>query len=98
MVKVKHEDKYDVYQIRLDNSIFTNKGWSNLSFLILDNDRYLASPGQEIYLVYDNFSAANTLYLKEQLSKEVASICKKIEEMTKMNIQIYKDIKEVVEK
>ena len=96
MIQIKHEDKYGVYQVRLDNTVFTQAGLSNLSFLILNDNNYIASPRNKIYLAYDNFSAANKLYLMNELSKEVTAICKKIEEMTKMNIQIYQDIKEVV--
>lgn len=95
MIKIKQEQNYDTYQVSLENFISTEKGSSKISFLIIRDRIVTSSISTDILLAYDDFSAANKLYLMDELSEEISLMCKRIEEMTKMNIQLYQDIREV---
>lgn len=98
MIKIKQEQNYDTYQVSLENFISTEKGSSKISFLIIRDRIVTSSISTDILLAYDDFSAANKLYLMNELSEEISLMCKRIEEMTKMNIQLYHDMREVSNK
>ena len=56
----------------------------------------MKSTSTSIYLDVNNFKIARQIYLIEGINKEVLNAYKKVEEMTKINIEIYKSIEEVI--
>ena len=98
MKRVRQEGNYDIYQITLDNHITVEPGLCQLHFLIIKNNIMQSQKIDNIYLKYDNFSAANKMFLMDELTREMQSICTQVEELTKLNIQLYNDIREVAKK
>lgn len=91
----RQESGYDIYTVTLDNHITVEPGACQVYFLIIQDNKIKSSKIEKINLAYDNFSAANKLFLMDKMTKEVQNYCTKIEEYTKLNIQLYKDIREV---
>lgn len=96
MQVVDKDNKYNIYQVTLDNAVSIEPGLCKIYFLIIQNNIVKTISAGNIHIEYDNFSAANKLFLMDELTREMKLLCKKTEEFTKMNIQLYKDIKEAV--
>jgi hypothetical protein len=90
----RQEGGYNVYQATLENYINVEPGACQVYFLIIQDNKIKSSKIEKINLAYDNFSAANKLFLMDSMTKEVQNICTKIEKYTELNIQLYKDIRE----
>lgn len=82
---------YDIYSVSLDNAIVVNNGKAVLSVLLMENN-IVNSQSIGMILNYDNFKAAQNIQLIEELSKDIAKKYHQIQEMTKINIDICKDI------
>lgn len=89
------DKSYFIYSVSLENSTILYSGNCSVSIVILDND-ILKSTSLSLYLNVENFKIARQIYLIEGINKEVLNAYKKIEEMTKMNIEIYTSIEEVM--
>lgn len=98
MSKVRHEGNYDIYQVTLDNHVSIEPGLCQMHFLIMQDNILQSQKIENIYLKYDNFSAANKMFLMDEMTKEMKTICTQVEELTKLNIQLYQDIREAASK
>lgn len=94
--KIKRESNYDVYQITLDNHITVQPGVCHLYFLIIQNNKIKSAKIENMKINFDNFSTANKLFLLDKNMKEMKAYVSQIAEYTKLNIQLYKDIREAV--
>lgn len=94
--KIKKESGYDVYQITLENHITVQPGLCNLYFLIIQNNKIKSAKIENMRINFDNFSTANKLFLLDKNMKEMKTYVSQIAEYTKLNIQLYKDIREAV--
>ena len=94
--KIKKESGYDVYQITLENHITVQPGLCNLYFLIIQNNKIKSAKIENMRINFDNFSTANKLFLLDKNMKEMKAYVSQIAEYTKLNIQLYKDIREAV--
>lgn len=84
-----HEERtYNVYSVSLDNSFDIKEGCAEITLILID-DKIITSAKAIIELKYDNLISANYLSVIEELSQEVQRKYALIEEMTKMNIEIY---------
>ena len=96
MNQIKQDGSYNIYQVALDSSISSlEAGTSKIYFLVIQNEQLYSKLLNGINLKYDNFSAMSKMFFMEAFSKEIKTICAKIEGYTKLNIQLYKDMREV---
>lgn len=96
--KTGRDGEYNIYQVSLDNTLSIVEGETEVIVLIFRNNTMKTMNVGKIHITYDNFSVAHRLYLIGELSKDVNLTYRKIEELTRMNLQIYEDVKEVVGK
>ena len=89
---------YNVYKVSLDNFISCINGDIKLSILHIENDLFYMTKDIKINLTLDKSKSAMQLYFLDDLTSEVISKYNKIIELTEMNINIYKDITEVIGK
>ena len=89
---------YDIYKISLDNFITCGNGDIKLSIIFIENNLPYSSNIVTLDLKCNNFKSISQLYYLDNLSAEVISKYKKIIKLTEMNINIYKDIQEVIDK
>lgn len=94
--KIKKESGYDVHQITLENHITVQPGLCNLYFLIIQNNKIKSAKIENMRINFNNFSTANKLFLLDKNMKEMKTYVSQIAEYTKLNIQLYKDIREAV--
>lgn len=93
--KVKRDGNYDIYKVNLDNHITIQPGLCQMYFLIIEDNKVISKPIKDIRLNFDNFSAANKLFLIDKTLKEMKNLASQTEEYAKLSIQVYKDIREV---
>lgn len=86
---------YNIYSVSLDNNIVLKHGKAILSVLLIE-EQILHSRSCEIYLDYENFTAAQQIKLIQDISDDIAKKYRQIFEMTQMNIDIYQSIEEGV--
>ena len=98
MEQTGKESDYNIYQVSLDNAISNVEGSTKVVFIMIQNNTMKTVSAGNIHLKYDNFSMAHRLYLMNELSKSIALTYAKIEQLTEMNLQLYKDIQEVAGK
>lgn len=90
------DKNYFIYSISLENSTTLFSGNCKISIIIIIDGGVMKSTSTSIYLDVNNFKIARQIYLIEGINKEVLNAYKKVEEMTKINIEIYKSIEEVI--
>ena len=100
MLKLSKSDSsdklYDIYKISLDNFIACINGDMQLSLIFIEDNRLYTSNTIQININCDNMKAIAQLYYIDSLTMEVIDKYKKIIQLTEMNINIYKDIQEVI--
>ena len=89
---------YDIYKVSLDNFIACGNGNIKLSILHIENNIPYISADIQLNLIFDKCKSAMQLYFMDDLTSEVINKYKKIVELTEMNINIYNDIKETIDK
>ena len=89
---------YDIYKVSLDNFISCGNGNIKLSILHIENNIPYISADIQLNLIFDKCKSAMQLYFMDDLTSEVVNKYKKIVELTEMNINIYNDIKETIDK
>ena len=89
---------YDIYKVSLDNFISCGNGNIKLSILHIENNIPYISADIQLNLIFDKCRSAMQLYFMDDLTSEVINKYKKIVELTEMNINIYNDIKETIDK
>lgn len=102
MLKLSKSDSsdklYDIYKVSLDNFISCENGNIKLSILHIENNIPYISADIQLNLIFDKCKSAMQLYFMDDLTSEVINKYKKIVELTEMNINIYNDIKETIDK
>jgi hypothetical protein len=102
MLKLSKSDSsdklYDIYKVSLDNFISCGNGNIKLSILHIENNIPYISADIQLNLIFDKCKSAMQLYFMDDLTSEVINKYKKIVELTEMNINIYNDIKETIDK
>lgn len=88
------DKNYIIYSISINNSISTRNGSINMSLLTLEGDIIKTSSVDQINLNFDNFMIARRTAIFDEISRNLAATYQKIEELTKMNIEIYQNIEE----
>lgn len=88
------DKNYITYSISLDSSLSSKNGYIDMSILVLERDMIKTSTATQISLNFDNFMIARRAYVLDEISRNVAATYQKIEELTKMNIEIYQNIEE----
>ena len=97
--KSDNNDKlYNIYKVSLDNFINCGNGNIKLSILHIENNIPYISADIQLNLIFDKCKSAMQLYFMDDLTSEVINKYKKIVELTEMNINIYNDIKETIDK
>lgn len=91
--KVSYDNSYICYSASLDNKITVSAGKSQISILLFINGT-VKSASREINLSYDDFTMSQRIQFFENVSKDIVNKYYQIEEMTKMNIEIYQQMEE----
>lgn len=89
-----HSD-YSIYTVSLENTVSNKSDASSLLLFYFDQDRFINSNTLSLNISFNQFSSALELYMLQKLSVELAETYSKITELTKLNISLYEDIKEV---
>lgn len=95
------EDKYNIYSVALTSSVSIKSGKSKISLFLLtsqNNNFKVTDFSQEVNLSYDNYKIGYQLHLIEGLSRNLITTYQKVEQMTQMNIDMYKNMEEVMNK
>lgn len=95
------ETKYNIYSVALTSSIVIKSGKSKVSLFLLTTPEHgfkVVDFAQDINLSYDNYKIGYQLHLIEGLSRNLITTYQKIEQMTQMNIDMYKNMEEVMNK
>lgn len=93
-LELKNKDSnYNLYSVSLCNTITITEGISSLVVLLIDS-KIMHSASVDIILNYDNFTLGQKIYLIDELSKDIVRKYQQVEQMTKMNIDIYQSIEE----
>lgn len=98
ILKLSHSkaDKvYNIYSVDFQNFITINQGNCAIALLILSNNIEI-STSESMILDFSNFSLGQQANLVEGLSQNLVAMYQKVEKLTKMNIQLYKDIEEAL--
>ena len=88
------DKNYIIYSVSIDSDISAKNGYIDMSVLTLEDDIIKTSPKTQISLNFDNFMIAKRTAILDEVSRNLASTYQKIEELTKMNIEIYQNIEE----
>lgn len=94
LTKCGMDKNYIIYSVSIDSGFSAKNGYIDISVLTLENDIIKTSPKTQISLNFDNFMIAKRTSLLDEVSRNLASTYQKIEELTKMNIEIYQNIEE----
>lgn len=86
------DQSYNVFGVSVEQTIAADAGDCSIALINVEDDFIFSNP-QKISLDFDDYKIGNQLYLIEELSKNVILTYKQIEELTKMNIEIYQSIK-----
>lgn len=89
---------YNIYKVSLDNFIACENGNMQLSIIFIENNLPYTSNNIQLNLNCDNMKSIAQLYYIDSLTMEVINKYKKIIQLTEMNINIYNNIQEVVNK
>ena len=98
ILKLSHSkaDKvYNIYNVDLQNFISIAAGNCAIALLVLSNNIEV-STSENMILDFSNFSLGQHANLVEGLSQNLVAMYQKVEKLTKMNIQLYKDIEEAL--
>lgn len=94
LTKSGMDKNYIIYSVSIDSGLSAKNGYIDMSVLTLENDIIKTSPKIQISLNFDNFMIAKRTSILDEISRNLASTYQKIEELTKMNIEIYQNIEE----
>lgn len=94
LTKSRMDKNYIIYSVSIDSGLSAKNGYIDMSVLTLENDIIKTSPKIQISLNFDNFMIAKRTSILDEISRNLASTYQKIEELTKMNIEIYQNIEE----
>ena len=88
------DKNYIIYSVSIDSGVSAKNGYIDMSILTLEDDIIKTSPKTQISLNFDNFMIAKRTAVLDEVSRNLASTYQKVEELTKMNIEIYQNIEE----
>lgn len=92
-----HSD-YTIYTVSLENTISNKPGISSLLLFYFEQDKLISSNALTLNISFNQFNSVLELYALQKISSELAETYRKITELTKLNISLYEDIKEVSQK
>lgn len=90
------DKNYNIFSVALSNSIAIVEGQLTIAILGMDNSKIFSSEAVSLHLSFENYNIGHQIQMIDQLSKEVILAYRKIEELTKMNIEIYEAIEQEV--
>lgn len=95
LTQIESDKNYNIYTVSTENSVTIDSAQKcSISLLNFENNINF-SAFEDIHLSFDNYLLGNQIYLIENLSNKLMTTYKQIEELTKINIEIYQKIKEV---
>ena len=97
LAQIQTGHAYNIYSVSLDNAISVTDGLSSIIVMVINND-IMRSAASEIILNYENFQNGIELSSLEKFSYSLAETYTKIQELTKMNIEIYETIEGAIKK
>ena len=87
---------YNIYQISLDNYITCENGNSTISILNISDNLMNKSDDLDIDINYDAFKLGSNISLIAKMDIEIAKHYEQVKKLTELNLQIHKDIEEVI--
>lgn len=99
LTKIQEDGNYDVYMAGVETTITIRDMECQISlFVAEDNSVKVSASHNHILLAFDNYKLGNQIYLIENLSQNLMVTYKQIEELTKMNIELYQEIQKEANK
>lgn len=99
---IENSHSYKKYKVIYSNSIRVDSGEIEIKIVLVDSNSHevCISSGNKLIcnITVDNYKIARQVAITNELSLSVYELYKKIEQMTEMNIDIYKRIVEVSNK
>lgn len=89
-----HSD-YSIYTVSLESTVSNKSGISSLLLFYFEQDKLINSNSLSLNISFTQFRSALEVYTLQKISTELAETYSKITELTKLNISLYEDIKEV---
>jgi hypothetical protein len=98
LVPVDSDKNYYIYAVAPEASLSIEDHNCIIAIIGILENNFVFSNSQLISLSFDNFQIGSKLCLIDELSKNVIVTYKQIEELTKMNIELYQEIKKEAHK
>jgi hypothetical protein len=98
LVAIGSDSNYMIYSVAPEASVSINKGTYAISVIGILNNHFVFSNSQTLSLAFEDFQLGSKLHLIEELSRNVIVAYKQIEELTKMNIDLYQAIQKEANK
>jgi hypothetical protein len=98
LVPVNSDNNYYIYTVAPEASLSIEDNNCVISIIGIAENNFIFSNSQLISLSFDNFQLGSKLCLIDELSRNVIVTYKQIEELTKMNIDLYQEIKKEANK
>lgn len=93
----EHNKNFSILKASMDSIITANGGESQILLFYLDGDTLISTNSLSINIEYEDYQRGKKIFLIQELSNEIALAYDKISKMTELNIQLYKDMREVNE-
>ena len=93
----EYNKNFDILKASMDNVIIAPEGASQITLFYFENNMLVSTNALPINIGYEDFKQGGKMYFLNQLSEEIAVTYNKIQQLTELNVQLYKDIREVAE-
>ena len=94
----RQDNNYIIYTVAPEASILIENGKCDIIIIGISENNLIFSNSQNLSLSFDNFQLGSQLCLIDELSRNVMTAYTQIEELTKMNIDLYQEIKKEANK
>lgn len=98
LIPINSDNNYYIYKVAPEASLSIEENLCTIAVIGILENNFIFSNSQTIILSFDNFQLGSKLYLIDELSKNMVLTYKQIEELTKMNVELYQEIKKEAHK
>lgn len=91
----EHNKNFSILKASMDSIITADGGQSQLILFYLEDDTLISTNAISLDIEYEDYQKGKKIYLLQEFAKDIALTYDKISKMTELNIQLYKDIREV---
>lgn len=91
----EYNKNFSILKASMDSIITADGGESKLVLFYLEDDTLISTNSVFLDIDYEDYQKGKKIYLLQDFTKDIALTYEKISKMTELNIQLYKDIREV---